>query len=67
MTARGLRNALRLLHITMAGLVGTYIYSPWGTDPAFTLAVKIGLLPILSLSGLIMWQQGRLQRLINSN
>jgi hypothetical protein len=58
-----LRNTTRLLHFIAAGWLGTFIYSPWGTNPTFLLATRLGLVPLLSVTGLVLWKQAALQRL----
>lgn len=62
MNAAKQRSLLRILHLIIGGIVGTYIYSPWGAEPAFAMAVKIGLVPLLGATGLMMWKQVWLRR-----
>ena len=62
MNAAAQRNWARGLHIAAGAVIGTYIYSPWGSDPAFVLAVKVGLVPLVGLSGVFMWKQAALGR-----
>jgi len=60
-----LRNALRWPHIGLgAVIVGTYLYSPWGEAPAFRALVLWVAFPALGLSGLALWQWGRIVRLL---
>lgn len=66
MNAAQQRKLLRYLHLVVGGLIGTYIYSPWGSDPTFALVVKVGILPVLGMSGLLMWQQARLRKLLTA-
>ena len=64
--SRGLRTTLRWLHIVLgAVIVGTYLYSPLGEAPAFRALVLWGAFPALGLSGLAMWQWGRIARLLD--
>ena len=61
----GLRSVLRWTHIMLgAVIVGTYLYSPWGEVPAFRALVLWVAFPALGLSGLMLWQWGRLARLL---
>ena len=60
-----LRRVLRWIHLAGAGVLGTYLYSPWGGDPAFHAAVAYGVFPAMGLAGIILWQQGRLNRLLS--
>lgn len=61
-----LRIVLRWTHLVGAGVIGTYLYSPWSSLPAFQFAVQVVVFPfLLSVTGLAMWQQARLKRLIS--
>lgn len=62
MQANRLRALLRWLHIAAGAIVGAYLYSPWGTEPAFRTAVQFALIPLLAATGVTMWQQSRLMR-----
>ncbi|MCR9195572.1 MAG: hypothetical protein NXH88_12615 [Hyphomonas sp.] len=64
MTASTLRRTLRWVHIATSLVIGTYLYSPWSSDPTFTAITLYGVFPLMGLSGLAMWQQGRLARLL---
>ncbi len=66
MTAASIRLALRTLHLVIGGIVGAYIYAPWGQEPAFVSTVKIGFIPLLALSGLLMWKQAWLRKIMAS-
>lgn len=63
MTAATFRTILRWGHIAAAAVIGTYLYSPWGNDPAFTALIAYGVFPAMAVSGLLMWQQGRVMRM----
>lgn len=65
MNALQTRNTLRILHLIIGGAVGTYIYSPWSSDPVFALTIKAALMPLLGITGLVMWQQARLRRMLS--
>jgi len=57
------RNALRWLHILIGAVIlGTYVYSPWGDAAAFRALVLWVAFPALGLSGLMLWQGGRIAR-----
>ncbi len=59
------RNILRWIHIAGAGVLGTYIYSPWSSDPTFQLLVQAVVFPgLLGVTGIALWQQGRIKRLL---
>ncbi len=61
-TASATRSRLRLLHIVTGIAIGTYVYSPWSDLIWFDLAIKAGVLPALAVTGVWMWQQGRIRR-----
>jgi len=58
-----LRNFLRVVHLTIGGLVIAYIYSPLGAVEWFGSLVRISL-PILTLTGLTMWQMPVVTKLL---
>lgn len=63
-TSRTLRLLLRWIHLVSGSLVATVIYSPLRESEAFVLLVQIILLPVIILTGISMWQQARLRRLL---
>ncbi len=64
MSPTGLRRTLRWVHVVTAALIGTYLYSPWSTDPVFAAVTLYGVFPLMGLTGIAMWQQGRIARLL---
>ena len=56
------RRTLRWTHIATSAVVGTYLYSPWSADPVFSAITLYGVFPLMGLTGLAMWQQGRIAR-----
>ncbi|WOE76161.1 hypothetical protein [Alterisphingorhabdus coralli] len=63
MGAAALRKTLRWLHIIGGLILGTYLYSPWGSDPVFTFATLYIIIPAMAISGIWMWQQAAISRL----
>ena len=61
-----LRKSLRWIHISGSGVVGTYLYSPWSSDPTFSAITLYAVFPLMGLTGIAMWQQGRIARLFRS-
>ncbi|WP_013334443.1 hypothetical protein [Gloeothece verrucosa] len=55
-THKSLRQQLRLIHILASAILGIYLYSPWHTSHTLRLAMTFAILPILTLTGLWMWQ-----------
>ena len=50
------RQLVRLVHFAGAAVLGTFVYSPWSSDPTFTSAVRWLAFPLLSASGLFLWR-----------
>jgi hypothetical protein len=61
--ARRTRLLQRRLHLITGFVVGVYVYSAPAADSPLTLAVRWLLLPLLAVSGLVMWQWPRIRRL----
>lgn len=62
MSNRQLRMALRWIHIVGGALIATFVYGPWGANPLFLGLMRWGVIPILMLTGLFLWQQARLAK-----
>lgn len=60
MSGATLRTITRLIHLVGSALIGTFVYSPWSDLPWFVLLMQVGVIPVLVLSGIVMWQQGRI-------
>lgn len=58
-----LRLILRYTHLAAGILIGLFVYSPLGDVAAFVLLVQIGLIPVVVLTGIWIWQQARVSRL----
>ena len=61
------RRALRWLHIVGSVVLGVYLYSPWGSEPAFRAVVLFGVFPALGASGGAMWLWPRIVRAWRGN
>ena len=57
------RTVSRWTHLAAGWLVGVFVYTPAREDPTFVLLMQVGLLPILVVTGIWMWQQARIRRL----
>jgi hypothetical protein len=58
------RTILRYSHL-LAGLLNVlFIYTPLGDVRAFQLLVQIILVPVIIMTGVWMWQQARVRKLI---
>jgi hypothetical protein len=60
---QSVRNQLRIIHILASLLLGVFIYSPWRNNPGMLIAVGIVVFPLLSFTGLWMWQGGRIKKM----
>ncbi len=63
MTPATTRQILRWGHLVASGVLGTYLYSPYGENPVFEAVTLYGVFPLMAVSGIWMWQQGRIARL----
>jgi thiosulfate reductase cytochrome b subunit len=59
-----LRLILRYTHLAASILIILFVYSPLGDVPAFELLVQIALIPVAVLTGIWIWQQARVRRLL---
>ncbi|MFK8184468.1 MAG: hypothetical protein AB8B99_13930 [Phormidesmis sp.] len=57
-----LRSQLRNIHILASVALGVFIYSPLRNSNSFPLVMGAIVFPLLSLSGLWMWQGPRIGR-----
>lgn len=65
MSPMTLRRTLRWFHILTSAVVGTYLYSPFAEDPTFAFITLYVVFPLMGLSGVAMWQQGKIARLFS--
>lgn len=63
MTASRQRMAMRWAHLSLSFLLGLFVYSPLVQDELFAGLVRGVVFPAMTLSGVLMWQQGRIARL----
>jgi hypothetical protein len=62
LSKKRLRDLQRLFHIAGALAIGAFVYSPFGEEPAFRNAMRVVVVPLLTLTGLLMWSGPRLRR-----
>jgi hypothetical protein len=62
MTLSQQRQWLRFGHLIASALLGTFIYSPLREDPVLIAIMQFVVFPAMAVSGVWMWQQGRLSR-----
>lgn len=49
-------------HFFSSLVIGTYLYSPLSADPTFKAVTLYVVFPAMALSGLWMWNMGRINR-----
>jgi len=65
-SARRQRTVMRWLHITVGAMLATYVYLPPGNASGLRWALMLAGVPAVSLSGVWMWQQAALRRLLRA-
>ena len=60
-----LRNVVRLVHLLVAAFMAVFIYSPLRLDPTVTLIAQVVVVPVVALSGLVMWQPPTVVKFLN--
>lgn len=59
-----IRNVVRIAHLLVAGFMALFIYSPLRLDGTFTFVVQFIVVPVAVISGLVLWQQPRVLKLV---
>lgn len=62
MSAKRLRDGLRLLHLVGSGFLGFVVYAPIEEATGLRPVVQFVVFPLMALSGLWLWQQARVRR-----
>ncbi len=65
MSNKYLRNVIRIIHLTAAVTLGMYFYSPIAGDTTLRLIIQFVTLPSIVLTGIALWQQAYLNKLLN--
>lgn len=65
MSNKQLRNVVRLVHLLVAAFMAVFIYSPLRLDNTVTVIAQVLIVPVVALSGLVMWQQPAVVKLFN--
>ncbi len=65
MSNKNLRNLIRIIHLTAATTLGLYFYSPIAGDETLRLIIQVAILPGIVLTGIALWQQAYLNKLLN--
>ena len=65
MSNKNLRNGIRIFHLIAAATLGLYFYSPIAGDVTLRLIIQFVTLPSILLTGIALWQQAYLNKLLN--
>ena len=64
MSNKNLRNVIRIIHLIAAATLGMYFYSPIAGDETLRLIIQFVTLPSILLTGIALWQQAYLNKLL---
>ena len=67
MSNKTLRNVIRIIHLVAAAAFGIYFYSPIAGNETLKLIIQFVTLPSIVLTGIALWQQAYLNKLLNRN
>lgn len=67
MSNKNLRTVIRAIHLLAAATLGMYFYSPIAGDETLRSIIQFVTLPSIALTGLALWQQASLNKLLNRN
>jgi hypothetical protein len=62
--ARTRRTVLRYTHLAVGALMATYVYLPPGDAPWLRWALMLAGVPAVTVTGLWMWKQATIRRLL---
>ena len=67
MSSKQIRNAVRIAHIIEGAMIAAFIYAtPLRSNDIYTALIQFLILPLLIISGLVMWQLPRLNKWRNT-
>jgi len=58
------RTLARWLHLAAAALLGTFVYAPSYIAEPMQLLLQVVIVPAAALSGLYLWKQAAIRRLL---
>lgn len=62
-----IRDIQRVTHLVAALVLLLYVYIPLGSVPLLTTVLQFAVLPLLAVTGMLMWQWTRLRKLLNTS
>ncbi|MEM8859025.1 MAG: hypothetical protein AAGD96_11935 [Chloroflexota bacterium] len=63
MSNKTLRQTTRILHFMGAAFIGAFVYGPWGDGSTLEAINQFVIIPALTISGILLWQQPRVMKL----
>lgn len=63
MSNKALRNVTRLIHLIIGVCIGVFIYSPFQADPGYITFMQVVVMPVATITGVVLWQQPRIVKL----
>ena len=67
MSNKNLRNLIRIIHLLAAATLGMYFYSPIAGNEMLRSIIQFVTLPSIVLTGIALWQQAYLNKLLHRN
>jgi membrane-anchored protein YejM (alkaline phosphatase superfamily) len=61
--ARKVREVHRAIHLVASVMLLAYLYTPLGDNTVFSVMLRVMVVPVVALSGVLMWQWPRLRRM----
>ncbi len=56
------RDIQRIIHLVGGAALMLYLYTPLGSTPSFTALMQFLVVPLLVVTGMLMWQLPRLRK-----
>lgn len=67
MSNKQFRNINRIAHLIEGVFIALFVYSPLRTDDTYIALMQFVILPAIIISGMFMWQQPRIMKLLRRN
>lgn len=64
MTPTRARTLMRTVHITLGLCLGAFVYLPTAWTDPLKAVLGLAIVPLVVVSGVAMWQQARLRRML---
>ncbi len=58
------RDIQRIVHLVGGAALLLYLYTPLGSAPSFTALLQFLIVPLVVITGMLMWQMPRLRKLL---